>query len=68
MWGVFGGIRGQFGGIWGIHGRWNHYVFHSELGTTDPYYNIKKKKTHSDLEIPLARRWLPSADLLEFYA
>ena len=43
MWGVFGGIRGQFGGIWGIRGRRNHDVFHSELGTTDPYYNIKKK-------------------------
>ena len=44
IWVVFGGIRGHFGGIWGIRGRPNHYVCSVELGTTDPYYNIKKEE------------------------
>ena len=54
---ISGGIRRRVGGIWGIRGHPNHYVFHSELGTTDPYYNIKNEKGGRDR----------TQHLLEFY-
>ena len=64
--GVFGGIRGRLGGIWGIRGHRNHYVFHSEHGTTDPYYNIKNEKGGRDQTQQLLE-FYPHAALLEFY-
>ena len=70
-------IRDSFGVIGVIRARLNHYVSPVELGTTDPYYNIKNEKgrcatlragrNHLGRATSRLLEFYPHAALLDFY-